>query len=41
MAKRDSSSRSVARSAKSGRFVKKSYAAKHPNTTVIERVKKA
>jgi hypothetical protein len=30
----------VARSAKSGRFVKKSYAAKHKGTTVIETVKK-
>ena len=28
-----------ARSAKSGRYVKKSYAEKHPNTTVVERDK--
>ena len=41
MAKKSGSSRSVARSAKTGRFVKKSYAAKHPNTTVVEKVKKA
>ncbi len=30
----------VARSAKNGRFVKISYAKRHPNTTVIETVKK-
>jgi hypothetical protein len=30
----------IARSAKTGRFVKKSYAKKHPNTTVVETVKK-
>lgn len=29
-----------ARSAKTGRFVKKSYAKKHPSTTVLERRKK-
>lgn len=30
----------VARSAKTGRFVKRSYAKKHPSTTVVETVKK-
>lgn len=30
----------VGRSAKSGRFVKVSYAKSHPNTTVVERVRK-
>ena len=30
----------VARSAKSGRFVKKSHAKRQPNTTVVETVKK-
>lgn len=29
-----------ARSAKSGKFVTKSYAKKHPSTTVVERGKK-
>jgi len=29
-----------ARSAKTGKFVKKSYAAKHKSTTVVERTKK-
>jgi len=29
----------IARSAVSGRFVKKSYAKKHPHTTEIERVR--
>jgi hypothetical protein len=29
-----------ARSAKNGRFVKKSHARRNPNTTVVERVKK-
>jgi hypothetical protein len=32
-------SRKVARSAVSGRFVKKSTAARHPKTTVVETVK--
>jgi hypothetical protein len=31
----------AARSAKSGRFVKKSYADKHPSTTVIETIKRS
>ena len=30
----------IARSAKSGRFVKKSHAKRHPSTTVVETVKK-
>jgi hypothetical protein len=30
----------VARSAKTGEFVKKDYAQKHPSTTVVETVKK-
>lgn len=30
----------AARSAKTGRFVKQSYAKKHPNTTVVETLKK-
>ena len=30
----------VARSAKTGKFVKKSYADRHPNTTVVETVKR-
>lgn len=30
----------VARSAKTGRFVKKSYAKRHPSTTVVERIKR-
>lgn len=30
----------VARSAKTGRFVKKSYAKRNPRTTVVETVKK-
>jgi hypothetical protein len=30
-----------ARSAKTGKFVKKSYAKKHKSTTVVERTKKA
>lgn len=30
----------VARSAKTGRFVKKSHAKKHPSTTVIEKIKR-
>jgi len=29
----------VARSAKTGKFVTKKYAASHPNTTVVETVK--
>ncbi len=29
-----------ARSAKTGRFVKKSFARKNPNTTVVERAKR-
>jgi len=29
-----------ARSAKTGRFVKKSFAKKHPSTTILETVKK-
>ncbi len=37
---RKSSSRKVARSAKTGRFVKKGYAKRHPSTTVVETVKK-
>ena len=32
--------RKVARSAKTGKFVKVDYAKKHPSTTVIETVKK-
>jgi len=32
--------RKIARSAINGRFVKKNYAKKHPNTTVIETVKR-
>lgn len=39
MAKKQAKAK-VARSAKTGRFVKKSYAEKHPNTTVVETVKK-
>ena len=31
----------VSRSAKTGRFVKKSYAKKHPSTTVTETVKRS
>jgi len=31
----------VARSSVSGRFVKKSYAKRHPKTTELQRVKKA
>lgn len=34
-------SKRIARSAKTGKFVKMAYAAKHPHTTVTERVKKA
>lgn len=30
----------IARSAKTGRFVTKTYAKRHPNTTVVETVKK-
>lgn len=30
----------AARSAKTGRSVKKSYAKRHPNTTVVETIKK-
>jgi hypothetical protein len=30
----------VARSAVTGRFVKKSHAKKHPRTTVVERIKR-
>jgi hypothetical protein len=30
----------VARSAKTGRFVKKSYAKNNPKTTVVERIKR-
>jgi len=30
----------VARSAKTGRFVKKSYAKQNPKTTVVERLKR-
>lgn len=30
----------IGRSAKTGRFVKVSYAEKHPNTTVVEKVKR-
>lgn len=30
----------IARSAVNGRFVKMSYAKKHPNTTVVETIKK-
>lgn len=33
-----SKTRTVSRSAKTGRFVKNSYARKHPSTTVRERV---
>jgi hypothetical protein len=36
--KKANGSRGVARSAKTGRFVKKSYAKRHPNTTVVEGV---
>lgn len=32
--------RKVARNAINGRFVKKSYAKKHPKTTVVETIKK-
>lgn len=32
--------RKAARSAITGRFVKKSYAKKHPKTTVVETIKK-
>jgi len=35
-----SGNRKVARSAVTGQFVKKPYAVRHPNTTVIETVKK-
>ncbi len=38
MARRGGTTR--ARSAKTGRFVKKSTAKKHPSTTVVEKVKK-
>jgi hypothetical protein len=31
----------VARSATTGKFVKPSYAAQHPRTTVVERIKKS
>ena len=41
MSKKGSGSGKVARSAKTGRFVKKSYAANHPNTTVVETVKRS
>lgn len=30
----------VARSASTGKFVKESYAKKHPNTTVVETIKR-
>ena len=33
-----SKSRTVARSAVTGRFVKKAYSDKHPKTTVVEKV---
>ena len=32
--------KTICRSAKNGRFVKKSYAEKHPNTTVKETIRK-
>lgn len=32
--------RKIARSAKTGKFVTINYAKKHPNTTVVEKVKK-
>lgn len=41
MSKKGGNSKKVARSAMTGKFVKMSYAAKHPNTTVTERVKKS
>lgn len=37
---RKSNTQKVARSAKTGRFVKKSHAKRHPDTTVVETVKK-
>ena len=40
MAKSKSSSGSKARSAITGKYVKKSYAKKHPKTTVVEKTKK-
>ncbi len=38
--KKGGGTKKIARSSKSGRFVKKSYAKTHPSTTVVERVKK-
>lgn len=40
MAKSKGSSGSKARSAISGRYVKKSYAKRNPKTTVVEKTKK-
>jgi hypothetical protein len=37
--KKRSATRKVARSAKTGRFVKKGYAKKHSSTTVVETIK--
>ena len=37
---RKGSTQTVARSSKSGKFVKKSYAKTHPATTEVERIKK-
>jgi hypothetical protein len=41
MAKGSSKTFKVARSAKTGKFVKKSYAKNHKNTTVVETMKKS
>ena len=40
MAKGKTQNVKVARSAKTGKFVKSGYAKKHPGTTVVETVKK-
>jgi len=39
MAKKCGGGKKAARSAISGKFVKKSYADKHPKTTVVETIK--
>ena len=39
MGKKSGGSRKAARSAVTGQFVKKSYATKHPKTTVVETIK--
>ncbi len=40
MPKKPAQTKTVARSAKTGEFVTKAFAKKHPSTTEVERVKK-